>query len=122
MWKSNLIIALRVLGRNRTISLINVVGLSAALAVTILCLLFVHHETSYDSWHEKGDRIFLIYLKHQEPDRYRNFSDVDTDLRQAVRTTISGIRESVYMHGGYGKVSYRGSTSQGEFSLLIRPS
>ena len=26
MWKSNLIIALRVLGRNKTISLINIVG------------------------------------------------------------------------------------------------
>ena len=45
MWKSNLIIALRVLGRNKRISLINVVGLSAAFAVAVLCLLFVRHET-----------------------------------------------------------------------------
>ena len=31
MWKSNLIIALRMLGRNKTISLINIAGLSAGL-------------------------------------------------------------------------------------------
>ena len=55
MWKSNLIIALRVLGRNKTISLINIVGLSVAFAVAVLCLLFVRHETSFDTWHEKGD-------------------------------------------------------------------
>ena len=36
MWKSNLLIALRVLGRNKTISLINIVGLSAAFAVAVL--------------------------------------------------------------------------------------
>ena len=113
MWKSNLIIALRVLGRNKAISLINVVGLSAALAVVVLCLLFVRHETSYDSWHEKRDRIFLIYLKHLEADSYRNISNVDAELRQAAGTTITGIRESVYMHGGYGKGSYRGSTFPG---------
>ena len=61
MWKTNLIIALRVLGRNKTISLINIIGLSVAFAVAVLCLLFVRHETSFDTWHEKGDRIFAIY-------------------------------------------------------------
>ena len=63
MWKSNLIIALRVLGRNKTISLINIAGLSVAFAVAVLCLLFVRHETSFDTWHEKGDRVFAIYLE-----------------------------------------------------------
>ena len=67
MWKSNLIIALRVLGRNKTISLINIVGLSVAFAVAVLCLLFVRHETSFDAWHEKGDRIYAIYFDPLEP-------------------------------------------------------
>ena len=68
MWKSNLIIALRVLGRNKMISLINIVGLSVAFAVAVLCLLFVRHETSFDAWHERGDRIFAIYLDPLEPE------------------------------------------------------
>ena len=67
MWKSNLIIALRVLGRNKKISLINIVGLSAAFAVAVLCLLFVRHETSFDTWHEKGDRIFMLYFEALVP-------------------------------------------------------
>ncbi len=120
MWKSNLIIALRVLGRNRTISLINVVGLSAALAVVVLCLLFVRHEFSYDSWHEKGDRIFAIYndpIEHEpRPSSMRGYS-----LREAVRTEVAGIRESVSMRAGHGKVSY-GDANFDEYLLGVDPS
>ncbi len=125
MWKSNLIIALRVLGRNRTISLINVVGLSAALAVVVLCLLFVRHETSYDSWHEKGDRIFYIHL--EDPDRAADFgrfaislAQVTPKFREAVRTTVAGIRESVYLKTGEGTVSY-GEISFEESFLAVDP-
>ncbi|MCY3762949.1 MAG: ABC transporter permease [Gemmatimonadetes bacterium] len=125
MWKSNLIIALRVLGRNRTISLINVVGLSAALAVVVLCLLFVRHETSYDSWHEKGDRIFYVHL--EDPDRAADLggfkislAQVTPKYREAVRTTVAGIRESVYLKTGNGTVSY-GETSFEEPFLAVDP-
>ena len=121
MWKSNLIIALRVLGRNRTISLINVVGLSAALAVTILCLLFVRHETSYDSWHEKGDRIFYVHLKDPDRGSFKiSLRQITPKFREAVRTTVAGIRESVYLKTGNGTVSYS-ETSFEESFLAVDP-
>ena len=127
MWKSNLIIALRVLGRNRTISLINVVGLSAALAVVVLCLLFVRHETSYDSWHEKGDRIFIIYNESLGPelgpkpgDDFNRHAMTGPKLREAVRTTIAGIRQSAHIRGGSGQVSY-GEATFGEPFLAADP-
>ena len=125
MWKSNLIIALRVLGRNRTISLINVVGLSAALAVTILCLLFVRHETSYDSWHEKGDRIFYIHLEDQDPGAdfgsfKRNTARIRPEFREAVRTNVPGIGESVHMYRWNLMVSTGERTFQEKF-LAVDP-
>ncbi len=120
MWKSNLIIALRVLGRNKTISLINVAGLSAALAVVVLCLLFVRHETSFDTWHEKGDRIFVIYMENLEPDRFFNHTELFPELREAVRTTVAGIRESVHMQRESGKVSYGEATFREPF-LAVDP-
>ena len=122
MWKSNLITALRVLARNRAITLINVIGLSAALAVTILCLLFVRYETSFDAWHEKGDRIFAIYFEslepHSGPDR--NSTLVRPKLGEAVRTTVAGIRESVLMHRAFARVSY-GETTLGRMVLAVDP-
>ena len=110
MWKSNLITALRVLARNRAITLINVIGLSAALAVTILCLLFVRYETSFDTWHEKGERIFAVYFESLEPDfrtRQESARRCAPGLAEALRTTVAGIRESVLMHRTYARVSLR---------------
>ena len=123
MWKSNLIIALRVLGRNKTISLINIVGLSVAFAVAVLCLLFVRHETSFDAWHEKGDRIFAIYYDHPEPEPgapFNRYTRIRDDEREAVRTKVAGIRESVSMKLGYGKVSY-GDATFDEDRLAVDP-
>ena len=123
MWKSNLIIALRVLGRNKTISLINIVGLSAAFAVAVLCLLFVRHETSFDAWHEKGDRIFAIYVDPLEPDPgapFNRYTMIRDGEREAVRTKVAGIRESVYMQLGSGKVSY-GDANFDENFLAVDP-
>ena len=123
MWKSNLIIALRVLGRNKTISLINIVGLSVAFAVAVLCLLFVRHETSFDTWHEKGDRIFAIYFDHPEPEpgaAFNRYTRIRDDEREAVRTKVAGIRESVSMKLGYGKASY-GDASFEESFLAVDP-
>ncbi len=123
MWKSNLTIALRVLGRNKAISLINVVGLSAALAVVVLCLLFVRHETSYDSWHEKRDRIFVIYRELIEPKPGSDFNRstmTGYSLREDVRTKVTGIRESVSVRSGYGQVSY-GDANFGEPFLAVDP-
>ena len=123
MWKNNLIIALRVLGRNKTISLINIAGLSVAFAVAVLCLLFVRHETSFDTWHEKGDRIFAIYLDRQEAEPSGSFNRstmTGYHLREAVRTKVTGIRESVSMMFGYGKVSY-GDADFDESFLAVDP-
>ena len=109
MWKTNLIIALRVLGRNKMISLINIIGLSVAFAVAVLCLLFVRHQTSFDTWHEKGDRIFAIYHERLEPEPSASFNRSTIKgyrLREGVDAKVAGIRESVSMQFGYGKVSY----------------
>ena len=123
MWKSNLIIALRVLGRNKTISLINIVGLSVAFAVAVLCLLFVRHETSFDAWHERGDRIFAIYGDPLEPEPGAPFNRstmVGYHMREIVRAKVAGIRESVSMQSESGKVSYGDATFDENF-LAVDP-
>lgn len=122
MWKSNLITALRVLARNRAITLINVVGLSAALAVTILCLLFVRHETSFDTWHERGERIFAVYFEDLEPQSGPDRIDtmVRPRLAEPLRTTVAGIHESVLMHRTYARVSY-GDAAFPKMVLAVDP-
>jgi putative ABC transport system permease protein len=60
MLKNYFLIAVRNLVKNRAYSLINILGLAAGIAVTILIALFVFDELSYDQFHEKKDRIYRV--------------------------------------------------------------
>ena len=54
----NLKFALRNLYRRGWLNLIKILGLSLAFSGILLITLFLQHELSYDSYHEKSDRIF----------------------------------------------------------------
>ena len=60
MFRNYLTIAVRNLLRQKVYSAINVLGLATGLACCILLLLYVRQELSYDSFHEKADRIYRI--------------------------------------------------------------
>ncbi len=61
MWRNFLTVALRNIRKNRVFALINISGLSIGLASSILILLFVFTELSYDRFHRNSDRIFRLY-------------------------------------------------------------
>jgi putative ABC transport system permease protein len=57
MISNYLTIAVRNLTRHKLYSLINVFGLSVGMAACIVALLFIQHELSFDTSHDKADRI-----------------------------------------------------------------
>ncbi len=59
----NLIIYLRFLSKHKTLSSINVLGLSIGIATCIFIGLYISHELSYDHYHQNLDRIFAITTK-----------------------------------------------------------
>lgn len=60
MIKNYFKIAWRNLLKNKTFSLINIIGLAAGLACFILIALFVTDELSYDRFYKKADRIYRV--------------------------------------------------------------
>jgi putative ABC transport system permease protein len=58
MLKNYFNIAVRALLKNKLYSFINIAGLSAGICVSILILIFVAHEFSFDRFHKNGDRIY----------------------------------------------------------------
>lgn len=60
MIRNYITIALRNLRRNLSYTLLNVFGLALSLACGILIFLLVRQHLSYDTWHEKTDRIAMI--------------------------------------------------------------
>ena len=60
MLKNNLKTAFRYLWHHKVFSGINLIGLATGLCVCYFALLYVHFELSYDTFHEKGDRIYRL--------------------------------------------------------------
>ena len=60
MFKNYLTVAVRNLLRNKVYSIINIAGLSVGMACTILILLWVQYELSFDRFHKNADRIYRL--------------------------------------------------------------
>jgi putative ABC transport system permease protein len=60
MFKNYIKIAFRNIKRHLGYSIINIFGLAVGMTVCLLMLMYVVNETSFDNYHEKGDRIYRL--------------------------------------------------------------
>ena len=60
MIKNYLTIALRNLRRSKGYALINIVGLAVGIACFLLVVLYIQHEFSFDTYREKGERLYRL--------------------------------------------------------------
>ena len=67
MWRNYLLIATRLLARNRVYAAINIGGLALGLAGCLLILNYVRYERSYDSWLPDSERIHQVQSTWHEP-------------------------------------------------------
>jgi putative ABC transport system permease protein len=58
-------IALRRIRREKVYTFVNISGLAIGMACTILILLWVQHEKSFDRFHENADRICRVYYTNE---------------------------------------------------------
>ena len=102
MFTLNLKIAFRSLWRNGRYSAINILGLSVALAVFIIVILYVGYETSYDKDLPNYDRIYLVG---------RKLPDFRTDYTPAVLS--KAIKEK------FPEVELAGATKNIDFEIPL---
>jgi putative ABC transport system permease protein len=65
---NHLKIAWRVFSKRKLYGVINLLGLSVAMAFCLLVSLYVRDEFSYDTFHEQGDRLFLLHRINYKSD------------------------------------------------------
>lgn len=74
MFKNYLKTALRRFWRQKIFTLINVLGLSTGMAISLVMLLFIRCQSSYDCFHKHGKNIYKIgiryFLKSEELKNY----------------------------------------------------
>src|ERR1700744_3182615 len=59
--------AIRSLLRNRTYSVINILGLAAGIAVFLIIFVIIQFESSFDEFHSKKDRIYRVLTEYRHP-------------------------------------------------------
>ena len=61
MLKNYLLVTLRTLKKQRLFSAINILGLTIGMTTSIMILLWVQDELSYDDFHQDLDLIYRVY-------------------------------------------------------------
>ncbi len=118
-------IAWRNLIRNRLYSLLNIGGLALGLAVSLLILLFVVHEQTYDRFHTNADRIFRVYGKMRFGEQEIQTDGMSAGLGPAVQRAVPGVLNSVRIATTPGRVVIKTSPERKHFEenfILTDPS
>lgn len=68
MLKNYLKVAFRSFSKDLRFSLINLVGFSFGIFSFLVIILYINHESSFDSFHEKADRVFRMGWDMDSPD------------------------------------------------------
>jgi putative ABC transport system permease protein len=103
MLKNYILVALRNLWRHRGYTLINVLGLTIGLASTILILLYVINEMTYDRFHEKSDRIYRVWISGSMPATEMRHAVTSPPMAEALLNDYPEVEQSVRLRlsGGW---------------------
>lgn len=88
-------IAARNLMKFKVYSFINITGLAVGIACSLLILLYVQDELSYDRFHQKADRIFRVISLEKSEDKENHVATTYAPLAPILETENSEIKEIV---------------------------
>ena len=91
MLRSYLISGVRNIMRNITTSSINIIGLSIAIGCGVTIFLLIDSYYNRDTFHEKGDRLYMVMNEMKSGDRVENWSRVPYMLGESLRDEQTAI-------------------------------
>ncbi len=97
MFKNHLKITWRNLKTSKTFSVINILGLSLGLAITILLFLFITHERSFDTMYSQKDSIYRVLLNTEENNEKEVWCSAPAALAPALKNDIPEIKQTARM-------------------------
>ncbi len=115
MFQYYLKMALRNQAKNKLFSLVNVLGLSVGLAVTVLIINYVAFEFSFDKMHWKRDRIYRVESRFYEGDRLTDdWATSSFGYGSAISKEMTGVEDFVRIgvHNTEQIVSYHEKRSR----------
>jgi len=100
MLKNYLLITFRNLRKNGFYSFINITGLAIGITCSILILLWVADETSYDKFHPKADRLYQVWVNAHFDGRINSWTSLPLPTYEALKTANANIVHSLVTDWG----------------------
>ena len=95
MWSNFLKSTLRSLGKNKSYTLVNILGLSIALAVFIALVLYLQFELSFDDFQQNSGRLYRVEQIMIEGGREERMVGTPTPTAQAMKDEFPEIESSI---------------------------
>jgi putative ABC transport system permease protein len=95
MFRYSLKIAWRNIRRDRSFTLLNLMGLSTGLACTVLIFLWVHDERSVDQFNENDSRLFQVMANWETPQGVQTVENTPGLLAQTLRAEMPEVEYAV---------------------------
>jgi putative ABC transport system permease protein len=100
MLRNYLLITLRNLRKNGFYSSINIAGLAIGITCSILIILWVADETSFDKFHPKADRLYQVWGNAHFDGRVNSWTSLPLPTYEALKTANANIVHSLVTDWG----------------------
>lgn len=95
MLKNYLKVALRNIFRTKVFSLVNITGLAIGMAGTLMILMYVANELSYENFHQNRKQIFRVSVEFGEKGKTMKFAGVMPALGPALTEEVPDVLNEV---------------------------
>ncbi len=100
MLRNYILVTLRNLLKNKTYSFINIAGLSIGITCSILILLWVFDELSFDRFHSKSDRLYQVWINASFDGKINSWTSLPLPTYEALKTVDSNIKTTAVSDWG----------------------
>ena len=124
MFNNYLKIAFRNIIRHKGYSFINISGLTIGMACTILIVLWIQDELSFDQFHENGDNLYLVATNRVYSSTWYTGGGTPPAFGPALKREYPEVLNTARLRGTYlavvkyGEKKYTEELRTGDFSLL----
>jgi len=91
MIKNYFLVALRTFGRNKTFSVINIVGLSIGISASLVIFLLVQYDFSFDKFEKESSRTYRVVAHGKNNDGAWQNSALAEPMGAAAKKEVSGL-------------------------------
>lgn len=106
MLKNLITIALRNIRKEKTYSAINIMGLTIGITCSMLLLIYILDELSYDRYHQHANNIYRVVSNIKEPDNAFTWAVAQVPLADELRDNYPEVKNVVRFFGT-GRTLYK---------------